>query len=77
MVELVNEIGSFKFQATELIKDIDSTSHMALLQYIIQYGLRDTYPKIKIVMRIFITMPVSVTSCEQSFSKLKLINNYI
>uniref|UniRef100_A0A8I6XWK6 HAT C-terminal dimerisation domain-containing protein n=1 Tax=Hordeum vulgare subsp. vulgare TaxID=112509 RepID=A0A8I6XWK6_HORVV len=37
----------------------------------------DCYPNISIAYRIFFTMPVTVTSAERSFSKLKLLKNYL
>ncbi|XBI11435.1 hypothetical protein VPH35_138496 [Triticum aestivum] len=37
----------------------------------------DCYPNIAIAYRIFFTMPVTVASAERSFSKLKLLKNYL
>ena len=37
----------------------------------------DCYPNISIAYRIFFTMPVTVASTERSFSKLKLLKNYL
>uniref|UniRef100_A0A8I6X456 HAT C-terminal dimerisation domain-containing protein n=1 Tax=Hordeum vulgare subsp. vulgare TaxID=112509 RepID=A0A8I6X456_HORVV len=37
----------------------------------------DCYPNISIAYRIFFTMPVTVASAESSFSKLKLLKNYL
>lgn len=62
---------------TELLKDVASASHLDLLQSINTYQLRDAYPNIEIALRIYLTIPVSVASCERSFSKLKLIKNYL
>lgn len=38
---------------------------------------RDMYPNIEIVLRIFLTMPVSVASAERSFSALKRLKSYL
>jgi hypothetical protein len=35
------------------------------------------YPNVSIVYRILFTMPVTVASAERSFSKLKLLKNYL
>lgn len=75
--ELLKEIGIFKFQMMELIEDIESASHLDILKAIHAYQVQDAYPNIEISLRIFLTMPVSVASCERSFSKLKLIKNYL
>jgi hypothetical protein len=37
----------------------------------------DCYPNISIAYRILFTVPVTVASAERSFSKLKLLKNYL
>ena len=37
----------------------------------------DSYPNVSIAYRILFTMPVTVASAERSFSKLKLLRNYL
>jgi len=37
----------------------------------------DCYPNISIAYRILFTVPVTVASAERSFSKLKLLRNYL
>ncbi|XP_074305332.1 uncharacterized protein LOC141640427 [Silene latifolia] len=39
--------------------------------------VEDCYPNASIAYRIFLTVPVTVASAERSFSKLKLIKNYL
>jgi len=48
---------------------------LELLQFIQKYNLDTSAPNMLIMLRIFITIAVSVTTCERSFSKLKLIKN--
>nr|XP_016850957.1 PREDICTED: zinc finger MYM-type protein 1-like [Anolis carolinensis] len=43
----------------------------------IKRGLEDTFPNVYIALRILLTLPISVASGERSFSKLKLIKNYL
>ena len=39
-------------------------------------ALKSTFPNIEIILRIFLTMPISNASGERSFSVLKRIKNY-
>lgn len=48
-----------------------------MIQYIITNDLEDIYPNVYIAIRIMLTMPVSTASAERSFSKLKIIKNYL
>jgi hypothetical protein len=45
------------------------------LQYL--WTIRDSFPNTAIAYRILLTVPVTVASAERSFSKLKLIKNYL
>ena len=47
---------------------------LELLQFIQKYNLGNSVPNIVIMLRIFLTIPVNVATCD-SFSKLKLIKN--
>lgn len=75
--EITSEIESFKFQSAELLKDQSNATPMDLLQFLHLYSLQEVYPNIEIALRIFLTLPVTVASCERSFSKLKIIKNYL
>ncbi|XP_065665568.1 uncharacterized protein LOC136086994 [Hydra vulgaris] len=72
--EFLSEIESFKFQASVLIPDLNP---LKILQFMHTYSLTEAYPYIEITLRIFLTLPVTVASCECSFSKLKLLKNYL
>jgi len=48
-----------------------------LLQFIHKYNLGKSVPNILMMLRIFLTIAVSVATCERSFSKLKLFKNYL
>ena len=48
-----------------------------LLQYMHENKLTDVFPNTCIVLRILLTIPVTVASGERSFSKLKLIKTYL
>ena len=46
-----------------------------ILNFIYQRDFQKLYPQICLCLRIFISIPMSVTSGERSFSKLRLIKN--
>lgn len=50
---------------------------LELFKFIVKSKLEDTLPNILIMLRIFFTVAISNASCERSFSKLKLIKNYL
>jgi hypothetical protein len=62
-------------------RDIDGTDLFEELKTLkcfrYQNNLNDTFSNIAVVLRIYLTLPVSVASGERSFSKLKLIKNYL
>ncbi|KAL4085388.1 hypothetical protein QTP88_027247 [Uroleucon formosanum] len=76
--EFIDEITDFQHVVKSIIPDhIKSATVIELLQLIQDYNLKESYPNIEIVFRIFLTMPVTAATCERSFSKLKLIKNYL
>ena len=50
---------------------------LALLNRITEYRLNSIFPNVCVALRIFLTIPATVASAERSFSKLKLIKNYL
>ena len=70
-----SEMASFKYQAAAMMDNFEKSSPIDILQLIHKYSLTDAYPNTAIAIRIFLTIPVTVATCERSFSKLKLIKN--
>lgn len=53
------------------------TTPVNALNYITKNKLINTFPNVFVSLRILLTLPISVASGERSFSKLKLIKNYL
>ena len=49
-------------------------SALGILEFVIA---ADCYPNVSVAYRIILTVPVTVASAERSFSKLKLLKNYL
>ena len=63
------------FVAASGVKSMDGP--LQVLQLIHKYKLFDSVPNIILLMRVFLNRAISVACCERSFSKLKLIKNYL
>lgn len=50
---------------------------LQFLQFIIKWDFVESLPYHTLTLRFFLTICVSVASCERSFSKMKLIKNYL
>ena len=48
-----------------------------ILEYIFKNNLINVFPNLIIALRIYLTLPVPVAEGERSFSKLKIIKNYL
>lgn len=71
--QLFDEIKSFQ----ALVDDDGEKSPMEFLNKIHEFGLVSIYPNLTTALRVFLTLPVTAASAESSFSKLKLIKNYL
>lgn len=69
---LFNEIKALK-----LFSIPHSSNPLDILQYIFEHNLTSSLPNVTISLRILLTLPVSVASGERSFSKLKIIKNFL
>ncbi|XP_054714780.1 zinc finger MYM-type protein 1-like [Uloborus diversus] len=78
--EIVPEIKRLRrhLQASGILKeDATSWSSLKMLQFIVEMDFNESVPNVCVALRLFLTACVSVSSCERSFSKLKLIKNYL
>ncbi len=64
-------------QAAEI--NLEEAKHWTVLQFLqfIKWDFVESLPYLTLALRFFLTICVSVASCERSFSKMKLIKNYL
>ena len=62
---------------TILGQEYEKASPLELLNSIMKFGMQSAFVNVCIAIRVFLTLPVTVASAERSFSKLKLIKNYM
>ncbi|XP_065651169.1 uncharacterized protein LOC136079362 [Hydra vulgaris] len=67
----------YKANLDSMMNKFEKSSPIDILQLIHKYSLTDAYPNTAIAISIFLIIPVTVATCERSFSKLKLIKNYM
>lgn len=60
-----------------LSRRISNNSPKEVLKYICANNCTSLYPNVYTALRILLTIPTTVASAERSFSKLKLIKNYL
>jgi hypothetical protein len=76
--ELKRELGTLKnWLPTILAGDPETADPRELLNAILDFRMQSAFVNVCIAIRIFLTIPVTVASAERSFSKLKLIKNYL
>ena len=69
-------VASQLYDGPDIQFTVEKEGSFELLQFIQKNSFGNSVPNIVIMLRIFITIVVSVATCE-SFSKLKLIKNYL
>jgi len=70
-------VASLLFDVADVQFTVEKEGPLELLQFIQKHNLGNSVSNILKVLRIFLTIAVSVATCERSFSKLKLIKNYL
>lgn len=73
--ELLNEL--LDLQRLLKVRGSSITEPIQVLKFIVQYGDESVFPNIRLVYQLILSIAISVASCERSFSKLKLILNYL
>ena len=55
----------------------DDMFHLDLLNVLATSELQESYPNIERALKTFLTMPNTIATAERSFSKLKIIKNFL
>ena len=71
-VELYSEIISLQKRFT-----LETCNPKSVLAYICRNKLIELYPNTYVILRILLTLPVTAATAERSFSKLKILKNYL
>ena len=58
-------------------KELDKGTVLNLLKWIVKWGFMEMLTNITAILRIFLTLCISVATRERSFSKLKLAKTYL
>lgn len=67
----------FKDEKTGKEKENEKLDSLELLQHIYENNLQDIFPNLVVSLKVLLTLPISVATGERSFSKLKIIKNYL
>ncbi|XP_073491308.1 uncharacterized protein [Aquarana catesbeiana] len=59
------------------LEEVKDWSALQVLTFIAEWDFIESLPTLSLCLKIFLRICVSVASCERSFSKLKLIKNYL
>ena len=79
-VELLKEIPRLRRHLQGADIDLNKAKDWSVfnvLKFIAEWDFLESLPILSLSLQLFLTICVSVASCERSFSKLKLIKNYL
>ncbi len=58
-------------------EEVQTWTVFEFLKFIVRWDFGESLPNLSLCLRLFLTICVSLASCEKSFPKLKLIKNYL
>jgi hypothetical protein len=56
---------------------MEKWSTLQVLQFIVSMNFPESVPNLCLALKLFLTICISVATCERSFSKLKIVKNYL
>src|SRR5258705_9807627 len=74
------EIGRLRrhlVAANVTVEEAHKWTALQFLEFIVKFDFCESLHSLTLCLRYFLTVCVSVASCERSFSKLKLIKNFL
>lgn len=74
--DFVHQILSFRSCFKDIIL-IKSKTRAIAEMLLIEHSLATTYPNVCTAFILYLTLPITVAAAERSFSKLKIIKNYL
>lgn len=75
--ELLLEIPRLRKRLKAANVIVSDWASLDFLKFIVEWDFTESLPNLMIALKLFMTIGVSVASCERSFSKLKLTKNYL
>ncbi|KAK6191066.1 hypothetical protein SNE40_002814 [Patella caerulea] len=78
--DITTDIGDEMIQFRHIVMNADmdeQKSEHAFYKLLLRLDIQDTLPNIEAILRIYLCMMISNCSGERSFSKLKLVKNYL
>lgn len=75
--ELILEIPRLRRHLKASNLDVSNWVALDFLKFIVEWDFTESLPHLMVTLKLFATICVSVASCERSFSKLKLIKNFL
>lgn len=76
-VDLIFQINSFRSALKSDITKKTSIGQLADLLFLNNFSIAASFPDLCTAFMLYLTLPVTVASAERSFSKLKIIKNYL
>ena len=75
--DVVDEFVTFRTMYRELSMEKHELNTHSILPFLIENNMGRAFPNLAILYRIYLTIPISSAKAERTFSRLKLIKNFL